>query len=126
MKLILKIKDKEYAVEIIEEENGVKIKVDGKEFAFGEEEGEEKILAFRTSLPKRDFSKKEIKTPIAGTISEVFVENGEFVKKNQRVLTLSSMKMENEIVSDFEGKVKGVLVKKGKDVKEGDILIILG
>jgi len=35
------------------------------------------------------------------------------------------MKMENEIVSDFEGKVTEILVGKNQKVKEGDILLIL-
>jgi len=123
MKLKLKIKGKEYEIEILETgENQIKIKVGEKEFFFGEKE---EISIAKTVLPKRDFSKKEIISPIAGTISEIFVKEGDFVKRDQKALLISAMKMENEIVSDFEGRVKEVLVKKNQEVKEGDILVIL-
>jgi biotin carboxyl carrier protein len=123
----IKIRDKVYDVEISELEEGkVKIIVNGKEFIFGETVGEqEKISAVQVAIPKRNFTKKEIKAPIAGTISKIFVKEGEFVKKDQKILVLSSMKMENELVSDFEGKVKEILVKENQNVKEEDILIIL-
>ena len=122
MKLKLNIKGKEYEIEISEEGGRVKIKVGGKEFLFGEKE---EIAVAKTVLPKRDFSKKEIKTPIAGIVSEIFVKEGDFVKKEQKTLLVSAMKMENEIVSDFEGKVKEILVKKNQTVKEGEPLIIM-
>jgi biotin carboxyl carrier protein len=32
--------------------------------------------------------------------------------------------MENEILSDFKGKVKKILVKKGENVKKDQILLI--
>lgn len=127
MKLKLRIKDREYEVEIKkEEQDKFKIKIGQKEFLFREEgEREEKISFTRVSLPKRDFFKKELLSPIAGLISEVFVKEGEFVKKDQKVLMLSAMKMENEIVSEFSGKVKEILVEKDQEVKEGDVLIVL-
>jgi len=126
MRLKLKIKGKEYEVEILEEnQNKLKIKLGKEEFIFGREEAEKKVSVAKTSFPKRNFSKKEIKAPITGIISEILVKESEFVKKDQKVLILSSMKMENEIISDFEGKVKEILVKKNQEVKEGDVLILL-
>ncbi len=124
MKLKLKLKGKEYDVEILEIGGQTKVKVGEKDFIFGEEE-KEKISVARTVIPKRDLSPKEIKAPIAGKISGIFVKEDDFVKKDQKILTLASMKMENEIISDFEGKIKKILVKEGKEVKAGEILIIL-
>lgn len=125
MKLKLKIKGKECEVEILEEgEDRVKIKMGEKEFIFGKEE-KKGISLIQTSIPKRNFSKKEIKAPIAGVISEISVKEGDFVKREQKILFLSTMKMENEIISDFDGKVKEILVKKNQEVKEGETLIVL-
>jgi len=125
MKLRLDIKGKEYEIEMLEEgEDRLKIKVGEKEFSFGKEE-KEKIAVAKTTFPKRSFSKKEIGAPIAGIISEIFVKEGELVEKDQKVLILSAMKMENEIVSECSGKVKEILVKKDQEIKEGDILIVL-
>jgi biotin carboxyl carrier protein len=120
----IKIGEKVYEVEIFDSEGEVKIIVNGKEFVFGKEK-EKEISIPQISLPKRDFSKKEILAPIDGIISEIFIKEGDFVKKNQKLLFLSSMKMENEIVSDLEGKIKEVLVKKGQKVKKDEVLIKL-
>jgi len=121
----IKIREKVYDVKISELGDGrIKIMVDGKEFIFGEKV-EEKISVAQVFLPKKDFSKKEIKAPIAGRISEIFVEEGEFVKKDQKLLLLSSMKMENEIIADFEGKVKEILIKKDQEAVAGQTLITL-
>jgi len=126
MKFKLKIKGKEFEVEILEEgEDRVKIKVGEKEFIFGTEEEKKGVSLIQTSIPKRDFSKKEIKAPIAGVISEIFVKEGDFVKREQKIFFLSTMKMENEIISDFDGKAKEILVKKNQEVKEGETLIVL-
>lgn len=125
MRLKLNIKGKEYDIEILEEEAGkTKIRIGEKEFIFGEKKDEE-ISVAKVNLPKRDFSKKEIKSPIAGRISEIFVKEGEFVKKDQKLLLLCSMKMENEIIADFEGKVKEILIKKDQEAMAGQTLITL-
>lgn len=120
----IKIQDKVYDVEISEEEGGVKIKVGEKEFSFGRGE-KEKISVAQTTFPKRSFSKKEIRAPVAGTVSKIFVKEGEFIKKNQKILILSAMKMENEIISENDGRIKEVRVKENQSVNSDDILLIL-
>jgi len=124
-KLKLKINNKEYDVEILRESvNKIKIKVNDKDFVFGKEE-KEKISVAKSSIPKRDFSKKEIKAPIAGEVSEIFIKVGDFIKKNQKLLLLSAMKMENEIISSSEGKVKKILITKNQKVSSNYILVVL-
>ncbi len=126
-KLKLKINNKDYEVEILKENaNKIKIKVDDKDFVFEKQEQEKKqISVAKSSIPKKDFSKKEIKTPITGEVSEIFVKVGDLIKKNQKVILLSAMKMENEIISSFEGKVKKILVTKNKKVSSNETLVIL-
>jgi biotin carboxyl carrier protein len=121
MKFKIKIGEKEYPIEIVEGEEEVKVKVGEKEFFFKKEK--EFFLA-RTKFEKKEFKEKKILAPIAGTISEIFVKEGDFVKEGQKLFLLSAMKMENEILSDFEGKVKKVFVKKGENVKKDQILLI--
>ena len=121
----IKIKEKVYDIEISETGEGkVKIMVNGKEFIFGEEE-KEKISVAQTTLPKRDFSKKEIRAPVAGTVSKIFVKEGEFTKKNQKILILSAMKMDNEIISENDSRVKEIRVKENQQVYADDILLVL-
>lgn len=127
IKIKLKINKKDYDVEILKENaNKIKIKVDDKNFVFEKQkQKKERISVAKSSIPKRDFSKKEIKTPITGEVSEIFVKVGDFVKRNQKLIILSAMKMENEIISNSEGKVKKILVTKNQKVNGNDILVIL-
>jgi biotin carboxyl carrier protein len=127
IKIKLKINKKNYNVEILKEDaNKIKIKVDDKNFVFEKQkQKKEQISVAKSSIPKRDFSKKEIKTPITGEVSEIFVKVGDFVKRNQKLIILSAMKMENEIISNSEGKVKKILVTKNQKVNCNDVLIIL-
>jgi biotin carboxyl carrier protein len=120
MKFSIKIGDKEYPIEVLEGEEEVKIKVGKKEFSFKKEE----VFLAKTKFEKKEFKEKRILAPIAGTISEIFVKEGDFVKEGQKLFLLSAMKMENEILSDFEGKVKKIFVKKGENVKKDQILLI--
>jgi biotin carboxyl carrier protein len=127
MKTKFTIKKKDYEIEIVDVQNDdiVKVVVNGREFFFKKENQAKDVSVPQTLIPKRDFSSKVVKAAIAGTVTEVFVKEGDLVKAGQKLLTLAAMKMENEIVSDIEGKIKEAKVKQGDCVKEGDILIIL-
>jgi len=124
MKFKIKIGQKEFDIEILQVGEETKIKVNEKEFLFGEKE-ERKISHPRIKIPKKYFSREEILAPISGEISEIFVKEGERVKEGQKLFLLSAMKMENEILADKEGRVKKIFVKKGQIVKKDEVLLIL-
>ena len=125
MKLNINIGGKKTIIEIKEEKGKVIIKIGKKEFSFKSlNNKKENISVAQTNLPKKS-SKKEIKAPIAGTITKVFVKEKQSFKKNQKIVSLSAMKMENEIVSDFQGTIKEILVKENQKVQEGEILVTL-
>ena len=116
----IKIKNKEYQVELKEDGKAVRIKVGGKEFVFGSNKG----LIEAQSAAKKDLS-KEIVSSLSGVVIKIFVKEGEKVKSGKKFLTLSAMKMENEIVAESDCKVKKILIKENQQVKEGEVLIIL-
>jgi len=121
MKFNIKIKGKNYNIEIFEGPGKTVVGVNGSRFSFGKKASDDSMAQSSSSSS----SKKEISSSLAGTISEVFVKEGDEVKKGQKLLSLLAMKMENEIVSESDGKVKQVLVVKDQKVKEGETLIIL-
>jgi Biotin carboxyl carrier protein len=82
--------------------------------------------AAKTSSPEAPKGAGNIKSPLPGVILELFVKEGDMVKRGQRVLMLEAMKMENNIESDKEGKVIAILKGKGDAVMEGDVLITIG
>ena len=67
-----------------------------------------------------------IKSPLPGTIIDIFVKQGDKVSIGQHILLLEAMKMENNIDSDKAGTVTEIKVAKGDTVMEGDVLIVIG
>ena len=73
-----------------------------------------------------------VKSPMVGTFylkpsptSESYVEIGKNVKKGDTLCIIEAMKLMNEIESEFEGKVKEILVKDGEAVEYGKPLFII-
>lgn len=126
MNLKIKIKDKEYDVVIEEGDSDVTIKINNKEYVFDMDDREAvRAAAVAESVSQKiKFSGKEIKSPLSGTISDIFVAEDEEIKSGKKILSLSAMKMENEILAETDGKIKQILFKKNDKVKEGEILII--
>ena len=71
-------------------------------------------------------SLQAVKSPLPGTILDVFVNVGDIVKEGQKLVLLEAMKMENEIKADSNGTVKEVKVRKGDVIMEADVLVTIG
>ncbi len=61
--------------------------------------------------------------PMPGSVVEVWVEPGALVEEGAKLVTLSSMKMENTLVADEAGKVKAVFVTTGDQVEAETVLL---
>ncbi len=66
---------------------------------------------------------KVVEAPMPGSIFKLQVQVGDTVSKGQSVIILEAMKMENNIASDYAGKVKRIFVKEGMSVQAGAKLI---
>ena len=66
---------------------------------------------------------KVVEAPMPGNIFKILVKPGDVVSKGQNVLVLDAMKIENNITSDYAGKVKRILTQEGKSVTAGAKLI---
>ena len=73
-----------------------------------------------------------VKSPMVGTFyskpspdAEPFVEVGQVVKKGQTLCIIEAMKLMNEIESEFDGKVKEILLNDGDSVEYGKPLFII-
>jgi biotin carboxyl carrier protein len=65
----------------------------------------------------------EVKAPMPGMVLNVKVETGQEVAKDDALMVLEAMKMENVIKAPGEGKVKKVHVKAGDAVEKNAVLI---
>jgi len=68
---------------------------------------------------------ERVDAPLPGTVVSVPVQPEQSVKAGQTLAVLEAMKMQNEIVSPRDGRVREVLVKKGDTVAVGDALVTL-
>lgn len=66
-----------------------------------------------------------VKSPLPGSIMKVLVSVGQKVKKGDLLLTMESMKMENNIMAEADGVVKAIYVETGKNVMQDDKLVDL-
>ncbi len=69
--------------------------------------------------------KKEVRAFMPGKIVEVLVAAEEEVTKEQGLLIIEAMKMENEVRSPSSGKVKEIRVTPGQVVEAGELLVQL-
>lgn len=65
----------------------------------------------------------DLKAPMPGLVLNILVKPGDAVKKNDPVLVLEAMKMENVIKAPGDAVVKSVIAEKGKPVEKGQLLI---
>ncbi|RLG74880.1 MAG: hypothetical protein DRO23_05470 [Thermoprotei archaeon] len=68
---------------------------------------------------------KPIIAPISGRIVSLKVKENDYVRKDDVVVIIESMKMLNEIRAPFEGIVLKVNVNEGDMVKKGQQLLVL-
>jgi len=137
MQTEIKIGDTVYRIKIEEiGGNTLKVEVNDKEYFFDKNELRQPgftgffpenvdLAAKENGVIPREKVEKEIKSPLAGTVSSIAIKVGQEIKAGERVMTLIAMKMENEIVAEGYGKIKEIKVKENQFVDNGDILIIL-
>lgn len=64
-----------------------------------------------------------VNSPLPGSVMKLLVKPGSVVKRGDLLLTLEAMKMENEIVSTYDGTVSEVFVREGQTVVSDEHLL---
>ncbi|HPE69870.1 MAG TPA: acetyl-CoA carboxylase biotin carboxyl carrier protein subunit [Thermotogota bacterium] len=67
----------------------------------------------------------EVIAPMAGLVIDVFAQSGKQVSRGDKLLVLEAMKMENEIISEREGVIDAVNVRKGENVETGTVMMTI-
>lgn len=62
---------------------------------------------------------------IPGTVLDIFVKEGQYVKKGDDLMILDAMKMQNRLKCNIDGRVKTIKVNKGDRVSKGAVLLEL-
>ena len=64
--------------------------------------------------------------PLPGTIMQIFVHQGDTVKKGDKLLMYEAMKMENNLLAEADGTITAINCRQGDNVLHGDVLIVIG
>jgi biotin carboxyl carrier protein len=68
---------------------------------------------------------QEITAPMPGKIVKVLVTEGQDVKRDQGLLVIEAMKMQNELRAPRAGRVERVYMAEGRGVESGARLVLL-
>ena len=74
--------------------------------------------------PKASGNGQKVLSPFPGLIKNLLVAEGASVKKDQPILVLEAMKMDNDITAPCDGKVS-FNVQKGANVESDTVLAII-
>ena len=89
--------------------------------------------SYKTRLSRKFKERKNYTPPdpnkiisfIPGTILDVLVTQGQSVVRDQDLIILDAMKMQNKLKSMTTGRIKKIAVKKGDKVSKGTLLLEL-
>ena len=77
------------------------------------------------SAPVATGEGRKVESPIQGTVVNVKVSVGQTVKKGDVLLVVEAMKLENDVVSPYDGSVSEILVKKGDNVTAKQAIVVV-
>lgn len=104
------------------EDQTVRLRIGAHTFTVELQDDRSRLL--RTlGLDKATKKVSEIKAPMPGMVLNVLVKAGDSVKKNDPILVLEAMKMENVIKAPGDAMVATVHAVQGKAVEKGQLLI---
>lgn len=121
-----------YEVSVNElEGDSAEVVVNGKKFSVELEKEQAVVAAPTVSRPTVQSSapaagKKaaaNIKAPLPGSIIKILASDGQTVKRGDVILTMESMKMENNVCAECDGTIKHIVVKQGQNVMQDDLLV---
>jgi biotin carboxyl carrier protein len=79
----------------------------------------------RERQPQKLLEDTYCRSPIAGRVTAVVASVGQRVRRNEPVLVVEAMKMENRIGPAVDGVIQSIRVKPGEAVSSGQVLFEL-
>lgn len=131
-----KINGNEYNVDIKNyEENVVELEVNGTPYSvelqqeMAQKQKTPKLVRTQKRPPQeekkltRSSKLTTIKAPLPAKVISVLVKEGDEVSKDQKLMVVEAMKMENNILAEEGGTVKSIKASEGDNVQQGDVLV---
>ena len=113
------IKDnKSFIIHLIKKDDTYHVHVMGGHFHVSVEDERTRKLKELVQAGQSGPSEQIIKAPIPGMVVKIHVQKGQFVEKNQPIVVLEAMKMENIIKASCECRVGEIYVKENEAVQQ--------
>ena len=80
----------------------------------------------QAAAPAASGSGATVKAPMPGLILRTEVKVGQKVKKNQVLVVMEAMKMENEIYAPCDGEITEIKVNNGDQLNADDVILVIG
>ncbi|MEZ4807979.1 MAG: biotin/lipoyl-containing protein [Flavobacteriales bacterium] len=104
------------------ENNTVRLRIGGSTYTVRLQDEQSRMMK-TLGLDKAERKVREIKAPMPGMVLNILVAPGDMVKKNDPILVLEAMKMENMIKAPGDAVVATLHAEKGKAVEKGQLLV---
>lgn len=121
------IKDnKSYNAEVLEADYQTKtflIRVNGNKYYVGVKDRYDDLLHDLGMDTLSHHKIDNLKAPMPGMVLDIRVIEGQKITKNDPIIVLEAMKMENILKATSDGVVKKVNVKKGEKVEKNQVLV---
>lgn len=122
-------KNKSWNIEILSLDRAAKmarVKINNHEYDVQLKERMDDLLAQLGMENKIASGQKEVKAPMPGMVLHILVNEGQQVEKDEALIILEAMKMENVIKSPVQGTVRRIGAIKGAAVEKNAVLIEFG
>ena len=121
------IKDnKSYNAEVLEADYRTKtflIRINGNKYSVGLKDRYDDLLHQLGMDSLSDKKVDNLKAPMPGLVLDIRVIEGQKISKNDPIIVLEAMKMENILKATSEGIVKKINIKKGDKVEKNQVLV---
>ena len=120
MKLRIAIEGKTYEVEVeVDEDSGLDPSASGTAHV------QSSVLppAVKVNTSSGLDESKVSRSPVAGLVVRVHVEEGQEVQARELLMVLEAMKMETNITAPSAGKIASIKVTQGDSVQSGQIVV---
>ncbi|MFT4683327.1 MAG: biotin carboxyl carrier protein [Flavobacteriales bacterium] len=125
-RLLLREGHDQYEVELVHADVEAKlltVSIRGNQYEVQLKEDFDLLLEKMGMGPGNSTVLSKIKAPMPGMVLEIFVKTGQQVAKDDPLLILEAMKMENVIKSPRDGEIKSIGVIKGNAIEKNALLI---
>jgi biotin carboxyl carrier protein len=120
---LIRIDGRSHEVTVLTQGQPARMSIDGVEVTA--DAIDERSLVASRGTRQHASGRHELRAPMPGLLRAVHVKEGDVVERDQPLVTLEAMKMENELRSPARGRVIRLIAAAGAKVDGGAVLVVL-